>query len=276
MHPAVLKFLKSFLSAGSSPETKRIPWCCPACYDKFLPIIDNILGQSERTRNGDPQQYETSNRSVVYRIPTNQGTVYFKAVLEGSTEVAQTLCIGELFPDASPTIIGDAGGLNAFISADFGPTVSKLFFDVRLVDGKLRGEYDAHVARLILQQWAHMQQGSIPHCEVLMSAGVPVYDAAWIRKGFEELWTLLKHHKSISSELAINIAERKAPGGDFVFFDWEYAFIGHLIQERFMVSRMLDEIRRHTDDSEDRSVHNTAQPSRNRSRRPEEHQCDWK
>lgn len=216
------------------------------------------MNEGERTRIGEPQQHQITESAVVYRVSTSQGTVYFKVVQEGSTEVAHTHCIAQLFPDTSPTLVGDAGDLTALVSADFGPAVYHLCFAPE--GGKPGYEDKERVASLILQQWAQMQQSSIPHIELLMSAGVPVYDAAWIRKSFEGVLSFLDQHKSIASELAVrmrschthvdrtldlwsttqvpmtivhgdlherNIAQPKGPGSDFVFFDWDSVFIGH-------------------------------------------------
>lgn len=193
-HSAILEFVQSLVSQirDESRAKKHLPWYGLGYFRKILPSLTTVLGENGYVRTGTPQQVRFSVRSVVYRIPTAKGNVYFKAVPEGSNEIVQTRAILQLFPDVTSTLVAMSADLNGIFMLDVGLTTSNLCFAPPSGKPAVGYQDQAKFAGLILQQWASIQQPSLSHVEELISAGLPVYDAPWIRHGFEDVWVLLK------------------------------------------------------------------------------------
>lgn len=257
-HSAVAEHLRLFVSQSMSDSPKKdcLPWYNLGYYGKAFRLIETILENTQYFSKKVPEQFRFSIRSVVYRIPTPPGFLFFKVTRPESNEIRRTEIITRLFPDFTATLVALRANLDVIITSDFGPPISHLCFGSPAVGYEDFGD----VADRILRQWATMQQRSIPHLEELRSAGLPLYDAKWIFEGFEDVLVFIAEHKLLSADklkclrschphlertfdlwqLAglpntlvhgdlneTNIAQPNGPESSFTFFDWDSAFIGN-------------------------------------------------
>lgn len=167
-----------------------------------------------------------------------------------------TRTITQLLPDITADLVATHSDPDAIFSFDFGETIS----DCRFGTPALGYEDFEDVSSHTLEQWAGIQQRSTPLLEQLKFGGVPVYDAKWICRGFEDLLEFIAEHNILSDDEQedvracrfhldrtfvlwersglpntlihgglneTNIAQPKGPKTNFIFFDWEFLFIGN-------------------------------------------------
>lgn len=266
VHSAVLLYLRHFTARSESEGigAHSAPWCILGYYSKMLASVDRALGNSKGSsydRVGPLEQIHFSHLSVVYRILTTNGCLYFKVVREDSNELVQTQAITRIFPDRTSQLIASCPDINGIIMADVGPNMFDVCFSPMLSAPAVGYEDETKVAGLILQQWASFQQRSLSHIGELIAVGVPVYDAPWIRQGVEDVLIFVQKHNVLSPEKmkiwqtckpyiedtlklwdelplpnkllvhgdlnVTNITQPGGPGSAFVFLDWDDVFIGH-------------------------------------------------
>lgn len=161
-HHAVPEFLQRFLSDQPAGTEKMMPtpWSRLGYYRAAAPHMLKSVAEQGFDIGAAPEQFQFSFRSVVYRIPTAKGYLFYKATAVESDEVARTNAVVQHFPEHTPHIMCTIPRLHATLTLDFGQTLSKLCFVPQIKQPAAGYEDRADVAAHILRQWARIQKKS--------------------------------------------------------------------------------------------------------------------
>lgn len=259
-HPHIGRFLVSYLSNKDVEEIKlaSTPWRRLGFYTTVLPRIEKLVSDADYEVKGKPEQVHFGILSTIHKIPTNEGFLFLKIGFKGNGEPQKTKVITDLFPDDTPRMLGVDVELEVILCEDHGPSLDALYFVRRSERPPLTSSEIKTLFGDALTQWAQLQKESIIRTQELAANGIPLYDAQWIRKAFDELKTYMGemaldkvHPKvlgfgrdmertfeiwerfNIPNTLVhgdldeLNIAQPRGLGTKFIFFDWDSAFIGH-------------------------------------------------
>lgn len=140
---------------------KRLPWMWPGWFAIATAWIDEQLARLGRTRTAPPEQLVAKSWSTVLRVPTAQGTLYFKAPAPAfAFEPDLTANLNQLLPGQVPSVLVIDERRHWMLTLDGGR--------------QMRDETD-DPARLeeALRQFAEMQIRLAPDVETLKAIGCP-------------------------------------------------------------------------------------------------------
>jgi hypothetical protein len=110
----------------------RVAWTRRGWYAAAMQFVAEVLARHELRQAGEPEQERGWQRSYVLRVPTDRGSVYFKAAPElYGHEPAVTQFLSSAFPGRFPAVLGidlqrgflvlqEAGGVPLVTTDDLG------------------------------------------------------------------------------------------------------------------------------------------------------------
>ncbi|MGC4111587.1 MAG: phosphotransferase [Nocardioides sp.] len=125
-------------------------WEDPGWLQDALGWVDEQLAAAGRRRTGEPDQFHVRSWSTVIRIPTDTGTVYFKATMpELRHEALVTLLVARKVPERVPPLVGADPGRGWMLMEDAGDRLRELIAEERDLsrwDDVLEGAADIALA----------------------------------------------------------------------------------------------------------------------------------
>jgi hypothetical protein len=159
-HRAVIDTWLREVEQGTPPE--RVPWARPGWHNTAMTWVAEHLARLGYTPTGPAEQVRVSIWSSVYRVPTDQGPLYFKASSPTfGFEPALTRTLAKLLPDAVPAVLSLDEGLGWMLQDDGGSSRRDAIFERKRWD-----EIQAY-----LPEFAALQIAAVPHVDALLAAG---------------------------------------------------------------------------------------------------------
>jgi Phosphotransferase enzyme family len=247
-HPArsgdLLRVLQEIASGSAPPQ--RALWEQPGWLRLAEAWIHSQLAQLGNPASGQLEQVKHWFLSCIWRIPTAQGWVYFKAT-NGSAlmvnEAALTQTLFQLFPAVMPQPLASDPARDWLLLADFGSEIG--------------WEASVETRAAALTAFAHLQIASVSHVDELLAYGcinrrlpqlteqikLLLNDPAMLAMIDAEQQQVLQAAIPRLAELCRQMACYNVPatlvhgdihmsnvarrGDGFVFFDWSDACIAH-------------------------------------------------
>ncbi len=169
--------LAAWWDEAAQPATRSggVPWYHPGWRDTMLPWLTGALEQAGRRLTGSVEQVRSWERSALWRAPSDQGPVFFKAVPPVfGHEPALTALLAVRFPDCSPPILGVDPARGWLLMADAGTQL--------LIDHPEIERWEA-----ALGAYARMQVALSQHIGELRALGVPERGLSWLQTGLGQL-----------------------------------------------------------------------------------------
>lgn len=140
-----------------------------------------IRGETQRNSiqiTGEIEQNHAYAWSTVMRVPTDEGTLFFKATAgETIFEVPLTAKLAGWFPDCMPELIAVDTERGWMLMRDGGEQLRK----------SVRGTKNAMLWEPIIGEYANLQVGVAEHVDELLSLGVPDHRLAVLPSLYEQL-----------------------------------------------------------------------------------------
>ena len=169
-----LSLLRQSQGEDAAPEIipkQRLPWSRRGWALPAQDWMQEQLDRLERPTTGACQQVKHWGLSSVWRCPTVQGPVYFKAVPPlFSAESTITAALGRLFPEQVPTVLAADPERGWMLLEDFGGEFLRDVHPGRPNPHPLPGDETLQVEAL--RAYAQMQIESVPHVQALLAAGL--------------------------------------------------------------------------------------------------------
>jgi hypothetical protein len=116
-------------NSAQNNESKKIwlPWQEDGWLERVTTWIDDHLALAGRQRSGDVELLHQRPWSAFTRVPTNRGTVYFKAPAPSSVSEARlTAALGRWRPDCTVPVLAIEAELGWLLTVDAGVTLREL------------------------------------------------------------------------------------------------------------------------------------------------------
>lgn len=140
------------------------PWEQPGWYGSMLEWSASSLAESGLALVGTTEVVTSRAWACVYRLPTNAGSTYFKAVNRRFRhEVALTDKLHRIAPGATTAVLAADRVRGWMLLGDAGSTLRPLVSSLA----------DLHHWETVLQLYAQLQIDTAAHAEELVSLGVP-------------------------------------------------------------------------------------------------------
>ncbi len=239
----------------------RTAWERPGWYRRAAEWISATLATLGYQQTGPVEQVKTWFLSCVLRVPTDQGLVYFKALIdvpELANEALVTAPLARLFPLEVPAPLLVDAERRWMLSPDLGPPMSDL------------GLTSPAAARARMQAaFARLQQAAAPHCAELLASGWPDWRLPRLAAELEVLLSdgaladidpeqqqalraAAPRLKTICERLAganippsighgdLHLANVVQRGEKYCFFDWDSASITHPFLDQVDIYHEVD------------------------------------
>jgi hypothetical protein len=142
----------------------ELPWEDPAWLADAVEWVDDRLAAVGRRRSGEPDQFHVRAWSTVVRVPTETGTVFFKAnTAELRHEALATLLLSRRVPERVPPLIADDPVRGWMLMEDGGRRLREVIAEERDLS-----RWDD-----VLEGAADIARAMEPDVGVLLDAGVP-------------------------------------------------------------------------------------------------------
>ncbi|MCW5883160.1 MAG: phosphotransferase [Anaerolineae bacterium] len=139
-------------------------WTTSAWRDEALAWIDASLARLSRRRAGPVEQPHVRPWSTVISVPTDAGTVYFKAVgCMAAHEVALTVALARWRPDVMPPVLAANEARGWLLMPDGGPRLREI----------IRADRDLGHWERLLPLYAEAQMDLADRVTDLLSLGTP-------------------------------------------------------------------------------------------------------
>ena len=185
-------------------------WSTPAWRESMLVWVDDHLARAGVHRTGDPEQIRLRPWGTVYRIPTNQQPVWFKAPAPATVfEVSLYALLAREAPSLvlAPIATGlDRGWL---LLPDGGPTLGDIASGPALVDTLCE----------ILSRYAQLQRDLAPHVDAMLALGLTDMRPATMPTRFDEAFAAVEAWVTGHSNADLNLLNRIAARRD-TFAAW--------------------------------------------------------
>lgn len=231
--------LKCLRSNGQFVDSIKEPRYHLGWFNKASRYLEATLKSEGINVSFSVIQQQMSSSSTLLKKNSSHGWYYLKAPDIETNEIKITAKISELFPSNSPQLLAICEDLNCFIS--------KGFQHINLEPSSTRN---------VAMQWGEIHKRAMEHIETLSMNGCPIRDPSslvsemeiWLKQDIMKKWYPLDPLISaidIAKKLCVRLSEYKIPQtlvhGDFsfrhctlgrdektvLFFDWEFAYIGH-------------------------------------------------
>ena len=162
-HPVHRDPLAAHLSEAESGALSELrpPWSRPGWYAEVVEWISRQLSALGREPTGEIGQRKLWEISCVLQVPTDLGTLYFKAACRSplfADEPSVTHALAELFPGDVPQPLAVESDRQWMLLKDFGNDLLVRSSDIGRWEGAVRS-------------FAQMQSDAAPHVERLLSSG---------------------------------------------------------------------------------------------------------
>ncbi|NJN43466.1 MAG: phosphotransferase [Anaerolineae bacterium] len=228
-------------------------WTQPGWVAEAQAWITTELNHQNIHVSGEFDQFHIRPWSTLFRIPSSQGDVYFKAVVPAlAYEAALTQILSKYQPEPMPRLLAVDTARGWLLMADGGKRLRETF----------AGGENRHLWMEVLSRYANFQKGVFSHVDELIYAGVPDRSCAQLPAIFDELLAskealcldqpnglalteyqeLIGHREKVirlSKELATSGIPESIDHGDFhdgnilvqngkiLFFDWGDSGVTH-------------------------------------------------
>ncbi len=230
-----------------------LPWTHPNWTEESTAWIENHLTQLRYQLTGPIAQHYTSQTSHVLHVPTDQGSLYFKASAPlFSHETAITDTLARLWPGFVPQVITADTTRSWLLMSDANPTLRDL----------TKADHDMDRWAEMLRRYTLLQHEATSRIDQLVAAGVPdrrlarlpdllgqlLVDRPALMIGetdglpeadYERLLGIRPELESQCQDLAaygipetlhhddFHAGHAGLPHGEFIFFDWAECCVAH-------------------------------------------------
>lgn len=140
------------------------PWYQDGWLDEVQAWVQQVLQAQGYEITGPLDQMHIYVWSTVIRIPTNNGTVFFKATaLYSAHEAALVARLSQLQPESTPHLIASDPERGWMIMTDAGQRLRE----------QIQQNLDLKYWETLLPIYAQLQQVAAPHADALIALGVP-------------------------------------------------------------------------------------------------------
>ena len=159
---------------NAEPEV-RLPWLEPDWLEAAHAWIDAELGRVALEQTGETEQVHLRWWSVVIRVPTDAGDLYFKANARPHRfEAALVASLANLRPGRVPELVAADPGSGWMLMRDGG---TRLREEIRTAADLARWEE-------LLPRYAELQLAAAPQADELLALGVPDFRLEGLAAGF--------------------------------------------------------------------------------------------
>lgn len=185
-------------------DQPQLRWYDPEWQKQAHEWIRNAARQHSLQITGEIEQNHAYAWSTVMRVPTNEGTLFFKATAgETIFEVALTTGLAGWFPGCMPELVAADHERGWMLMRDGGEQLRK----------SIRPAKNAMLWEPILREYSHLQIKLSEHVDELLTLGVPDHRLAVLPSLYEgllqdEASMLIDHEKGLSSDERRQIQEK--------------------------------------------------------------------
>ena len=175
---------------------RKLKWEDPVWLKKIHTWIHEQTDKHQIKITGEIEQPHIYPWSTVLRIPTDQGTLFFKATAaETNHEVALTQKLAAWFPKATPELLETETAQGWMLMRDGGEALRK----------SIRPNKDIQPWNPVIQLFSEVQFGCVEHVPELLSLGLPDWRLANLPRLYNELLAdadsiLVDQPKGLTSE----------------------------------------------------------------------------
>jgi len=153
-------------------------WRDPDWLATAVAWVDARLADAGRRRTGDPDQVHVRSWSTAVRVPTDSGTVWFKATIpELRHEALTTLLLSRRVPERVPPLVADDPDLGWMLMEDGGRRLREVLAEER--DLSRWGD--------VIDGAADIARAMEPDVDDLLAAGVPDFRLAVLPERYAAL-----------------------------------------------------------------------------------------
>lgn len=183
----------------------QLLWHNPAWQKQAHDWIRSKTQQNFIQITGEIEQNHAYAWSTVMRVPTNEGTLYFKATAgETIFEVPLTAKLAGWFPDCMPELVAVDTERGWMLMRDGGEQLRK----------SIRGTKNAMLWEPIIREYANLQVGLAEHTDEILALGVPDHRLVVLPALYEQLLQdeasmLIGEEKGLSFDELQQIKEKR-------------------------------------------------------------------
>lgn len=180
----IVQFMRDLLCRRCDEDfmSQSRPWFCIGYYNRIHPWIERFVCEAGHELTEMPKQLRTTSNSTIYIVPVVGEQLYFKVCPRKCGESRRTLTLASLFPEHTDRIVRISVEHEAILMYS-------------------HGESEAVDPCETMVQWATIQQRSVKHVADLISGGLPVHNANWLRTGLDRLVHFVADHPDLISKL---------------------------------------------------------------------------